>query len=261
MKQERKKHLIRALEQDVRYDGRTKEQFRDITIQTGISNTAEGSARVQVGETIVMAGVKLEMGSPYADTPDQGNLMVGAELLPLSSHRFEAGPPTMESIELARVIDRTVRESHTMDLKKLCITPGEKVWTVICDVCTINDAGNLFDTASIAVAAALKNARFPTVNKDGTVDYKKKTDTPLPLTGIPLAVTVWSVGDHLLVDPTRVEEEYFDARLTIGSIDKDHICALQKGGIAALTADQIEQMADISLNHASQIRAKIEDDV
>src|SRR3972149_3478914 len=81
------------LQEGKRFDGRNPEEFRKISIETGVSNKAEGSARVKIGNTEVIAGVKLDVTEPYPDSADKGNLIVGAELLPLSSERFEDGPP------------------------------------------------------------------------------------------------------------------------------------------------------------------------
>ena len=61
-------------------------------------------------ENKVIVGVKVGVAAPTPDSPDKGNLMVTAELLPLSSPRFELGPPRFDAIELGRVIDRGVRE-------------------------------------------------------------------------------------------------------------------------------------------------------
>src|SRR4051812_34648595 len=125
-----KEHIVNALKKGMRLDGRTPHQFRTITVETGLLATAEGSARVKCGDTELLAGVKMALGKPYSDTPDSGVLMVGAELLPLSNPLFEQGPPSTESIELARVIDRGIRESKTIDDHKLCVRPGELVWMV-----------------------------------------------------------------------------------------------------------------------------------
>lgn len=115
-----KKHVAELLKKDAREDGRKALEYRQpITVKTKIADTAEGSAEVQIGETIVQAGVKLSIGTPYPDTPDEGCLMVGAELLPMSNPEFESGPPGIQAIELGRVVDRGIRESKAIDNKKI----------------------------------------------------------------------------------------------------------------------------------------------
>ena len=69
-----KQHLKNWLSKGIRYDGRKLLDYREVQIDYTISKSAEGSARVKIGETEVLAGVKLSLGTPYPDTPDQGCL-------------------------------------------------------------------------------------------------------------------------------------------------------------------------------------------
>ena len=244
-----KETIAQLAKENRRLDGRTLNEFRQpIIIQTDISWTAEGSVRVQIGETVVMAGVKLSLEKPYNDTSDEGGIMINAELSPLSSREFEVGPPGIKAVELARVVDRGIRESKAIDLKALCIEPGVKAWFVTVDIVSINDAGNLLDTAGLAALAALKSARFPMVDPEtGAIDYKQKTDKPLPLTKEPLPITVYQINGSLLVDPSQEEENAYEARLTVASDSDGTISALQKGGVAPLSIEQIENMVDLAL--------------
>ena len=245
--------------QQKRLDGRALTEYRQpIVITTGISWTAEGSAKVQIGNTVVMAGVKMAIEKPYNDTSEEGGIMVNAELLPLSSPEYESGPPGKKAIELARVIDRGIREAKAIDLKKLCITAGEKAWFVTIDIITINDAGNLFDAAGLAAMAALKSAKFPVVDPEtGAIDYKTKTNVPIPLIKEPLPVTVYKINGALLIDPTSEEEGAYDARLTIASDEKGTISALQKGGEEPLSLDDISNMIDLALEKSKFLRDEL----
>lgn len=252
-----REHVLKYLLKGLRYDGRKMDEFRPVTVESGVSHAAEGSARVRIGDTEVLAGVKLGVETPYPDTPAQGNLMINAELTPLSSPLFETGPPGDQAIELARVIDRGIRESKAIDLTKLCIKEGEQVWSVMVDIVTINDGGNLLDAAALAAIAALQDAVFPEVREDGTVDYARKTSRRLPLVQTPIEVTVLKIGEQLVVDPIPAEEAALDARLTVAVNDKDIICALQKGGEAPLSIEDISAMIDLAMTKAKELRKKL----
>ena len=252
---EQKTHLLRALAKNVRYDGRKALEYRPITVEYGISKSAEGSARVKVGGTEVFAGVKMEVMTPYPDTPDQGNLMVNAELMPLSNPAFESGPPGEQATELARVVDRAIRESKCIDVKKLVITPGEKVWGVNIDICTINDEGDLLDASCIASLAALKNAKMPKLNENNEIDYDEPlTEEKLPLLREPVEVTIIKVGDKFFVDPLSDEEKVIEARITVAVTEKGTICALQKGGAEPLSMEDIDAMIEIAQKLAPTLR-------
>lgn len=250
-----KSQIIKGLEQDLRFDGRKALDWRKIEVEYGISKNAEGSARVKFGDTEVLAGVKLSIGTPYSDRPDEGALMVEAELSPMSSPEFEAGPPDIKAIELARVVDRGIREAKTVDMKKMCITKGEKCWMVSIDVVTINDAGNLLDASSLAALAALKDTKIPKL-EDGVVQYGQSTKESLPLEKEPIAVTILKIGNHFIVDPLVEEEENFDAKLTVTTTDGT-ICAMQKGGNGTISIEDVEKMVDISLDKAKDIRKQL----
>ncbi|MBU0930016.1 MAG: exosome complex protein Rrp42 [Nanoarchaeota archaeon] len=247
-----KSHLKSLIEKDMREDSRKLDEHRKIKIEYGISTSAEGSARVTIGDTIVIAGVKMSLGTPFSDTPDEGVLIVNTELLPLSSPDFESGPPNIKSIELSRVVDRGIRESGAIDVKKLCIKKGEKVWLLNVDVYPLNDAGNLFDAASIAAIAALKDTKIPVV-KDDKVEYKKRGTKSLPLDGYPVECTVYMIGDKLIVDPTTEEEELVEARLTVATYG-NHLCAMQKGGVKGLTPEEVEKMVDLAVKKTDELR-------
>lgn len=259
MNSEMMDHIKQALKKGTRLDGRKPTEFREITIETGFLSTAEGSARVKCGDAEVIAGVKMAIEKPYPDTPEDGMLMVNAELLPLSNPEFESGPPSIDAIETARVIDRGIRESKTMDTKSLCILKGEKAWTIAIDIVPINYDGNLIDLGGLAAVAALKSARFPFVDKEGVVDYHKKTDKNVEIRHFPIPVTVSKIGDVLIVDPTAEEEKVAETRLTITCLDDKKLCALQKGGSQSLTADEIAKMVDLAFEKAKEIRSKLKE--
>ena len=252
-----KEKILNYLSKGIRFDGRKLEDFREASVEYDISKSAEGSARVKIGRTEVLAGVKLAVEEPYPDTPDQGNLMVNAELLAMSNPAFEPGPPGDQAVELARVVDRGIRESKAIDVKKLCIVPKEKVWAVMIDICTINDDGNLIDVSALAALAALKNTKFPKYEKD-TIDYMAKTDKPLPIIREPIAITVVKIGNYFLVDPSPEEETAIDARLTVTVTKDGTMAALQKGEGAPLTAEDIDRMVGIALEKAPELRKKLE---
>ena len=239
--------IKKYLAQGKRFDGRDPWEFRNLEIETDISNKAEGSVRVKLGKTEVIAGIKMDVSEPYADSQDEGNLMVTAELLPLSSPRFESGPPKFPAIELGRLVDRAIRESKFIDMEKLCIKEGEKVWTVFIDIYSINDDGNLLDAAAIAAVVALKNAKIPKYNEDtGKTVYGELTKESIPLAKhIPLSITIHKVGDNFIVDPTREEEDASEMKVSIGR-SEEGIHSMQKGEAKSIKTEDFEKCLEMS---------------
>lgn len=253
-----KRRISELIAKDQRLDGRGLLDYREMTVEVGTIDKASGSAYVKLGRTKVLAGIKIETGTPYPDKPKSGVLIVNVELVPLASPTFESGPPREYAIELARVVDRGLRESKALDLAKLCITPGKNVFLVFVDIYVLDHDGNLFDASALASIAALMNATMKdyTVSKSGTVKYKNK-DIALPLQHYPVEVTVGKIEGKLLVDPSLDEEGIIDAQITIAVDQNGDVCAVQKRGTGTFTSDEVLKALDIVQIKAEEIRTNV----
>ncbi len=253
----RKAQMLELLNRGKRVDERALDQHREITVQTGVIQKANGSAIVTLGDSQVLAGVKIATGAPFPDTPDKGLLVVNAEILPLASPYAEPGPPSEEAIELARVVDRGIRESEMVDLHKLCIVEGKTVYTVFVDVNIMNVDGNLFDATSYAVVCALRTAKMKKYAIENDKVVMKDEETPVPVEKTPVSVTLARFGDKLVVDPNGEEEGAMDMRITITTDDDGNVCASQKGEASTITPAQVLEAADTSIRIGREIRAQL----
>jgi exosome complex component RRP42 len=213
---------------------------------------------VLLGKTEVLVGVKVETGEPFPDTPNEGVQTVNAELVPLASPTFEPGPPDENSIELARIVDRGIRESKAIDTAKLCIEPGKKVFVVFIDVYVLNHDGNLIDASALAAVAALLNTKMPNYEIENGEVKIKQGYTPLPMKDHPITVTIGKINNKLLVDPWLEEEQVMDSRLSMAINDEGNICAIQKGGAGYFTLPQILEGMKIALEKAAELRKKLD---
>ncbi len=68
----RLKQIEQLIEKGKRLDERGLRDYREIKIEQGLIERAEGSARVLLGKTEVLVGVKVETGEPFPDTPNEG---------------------------------------------------------------------------------------------------------------------------------------------------------------------------------------------
>lgn len=254
--------LVSALKRDYlhdlalkeqRVDGRKAEDVRPLEIVPNYIGTAEGSALVRLGKTEVVVGVKAGIGSPFSDRPNDGVIITNAELVPMASPTFEPGPPSKASIEVARVVDRSIRESKMVQLGDLCITAGEKVWLLNIDIHVINYDGNLFDAALIGAVTALKVAKLPAKAK-GVGDE----DVPLKLHHTPTSLTVVKIGRNIFVDPQVDEESVAEARLTVGVDEHGALRAMQKGGAGSFTVDEVKYVIRTCQQIAHQTREAIQ---
>ncbi len=254
----KQKQIAQLIDDGKRLDGRKLTEYREITLEQGTIERAEGSARVRIGKTDVVVGIKIEMGEPFPDTPNEGVLTVNAELVPLASPSYEPGPPDENSIELARIVDRGIRESKMIDTEKLCIEPGKKVFVVFVDVYVLNQGGNLIDTSALAAVAALLNTKMANYEiEDGEVKTKPGY-TQLPIRQHPVTVTCAKIGDKLIVDPQLEEEQVMDARLSMAIDDDEDICAIQKGGTGYFLPEQVLEVAKLAGEKAKEMRKRLD---
>lgn len=251
----KKDRVVRELKEGKRLSGRGLMESREIEITPDLIGKAEGSSMVTLGNTRVVAGVKLGIGEPFSNQPDAGTLMTNVELSPVASPSFETGPPRQQTVEIARVVDRGIRESNMVDLEELCITPGEKVWMVFVDLFPLDQDGNLIDASALAAVNALRNTKLPKY-EDGKV-IRDEFQGKIPIVDTPIAKTFSKIGGEIVLDPDIREEKSQDARLTAYINEEDNVCASQKGGIGAFKRDEINKIIEKAVSLAPETRERL----
>jgi exosome complex component RRP42 len=263
-------YIYKLAEQGKRVDGRQFNEYRKIEIETGVVSRAEGSARVKIGKTQVLVGIKMDIGEPYLDTPNEGVMMTAAELIPLASPDFESGPPDEKSIELARVVDRGIRESKIIAVEKLSIIPREKVWMIFVDIHILDHDGNLFDAASLASLAALMTTNVPVERLKPTLENLQEKfpsvkqymedhpkDFSLPLSEPPISCTAAKFNNVVVSDPSLDEEDIAEARLTVATDKNGDIRAMQKGLGGGFTREEIKKIIKVSIDNGHILREQL----
>ena len=249
-------YVRELLAKKLREDSREMMAFRPIKVTRGPIEHAEGSAQVDLGATKVMCGIKLQVEEPMKDTPDMGSLSVSAELLPLASADYETGPPSPQSIEFARVVDRGIRAAECVKLEDLFIEEG-KVWCVYVDLYVLNYDGNLFDAGSMAAMSALLNTRMPKY-EDGTV-VRTGSMGALKVNNVISSTTFCKIDGTLLADPTKNEDDASSARLTVAT-DGENIRAMQKGLSGNFSVKEVEGLIDESFKKHKELKGYITND-
>ncbi|MFH1306244.1 MAG: exosome complex protein Rrp42 [Candidatus Micrarchaeota archaeon] len=239
------------LKQGKRGDGRKKLEYREIKLQKNVIPNAEGSALCSIGKTQLLSAVKIALAKPYPDRPEDGILSTSAEFTPLGSPYFEPGPPRAGAIELARVVDRGIRSSECINLKKHNIENSEFVLATYIDLWILDHDGNLFDAAMLASMSALQNTRMPKVEEDKII--RDEIVGKLKLSTSVVSCTFTKIGENLLLDPAFEEEIGAEAMLTIGTTP-EYVCAVQKSKRGGLTQKDILELVDISFDKGKELR-------
>jgi exosome complex component RRP42 len=249
--------IYELLSMDKRLDERDALSYREIDIKTKIIEKTDGSAIVSLGKTKVIAGIKHEIERPFSDRPNEGMFVVNAELLPLASKSFEPGPPDERSVELARVVDRCIREAKAIDLQKLCLIEGESVYSLFIDLYILDYDGNYFDPSVLAAVAALSVTNIPVYKVENGKIIKTEEYMKIPMKDFPVSVTLGIIKDKILVDPTLLEEDSLDAILTIGFDSNSNLVAIQKSSLGIIPENLIEKIILIAKDKADFLRKKL----
>ncbi len=250
--------IKRLITRGERIDGRGLEDYRPIDVALNVVPKAEGSALVKLGNTIIMTGIKLEIGTPYADRPNEGVLQVHAEFVPLASPTFEPGPPDENAIEAARVIDRSLREPRAIRLEDLVIIPGKKVWLVFNDIYLLDHDGNIIDAGMLSSMLALNTAKIPkivNIEGDNVIIDKTIKEKPLPINLNVVTVTIGLLEGSLIVDPSLDEELVLDSKITIGVDEKGRIVGIQKTGMKGMKNKELDDAVELALRKAEELHA------
>ncbi len=246
-------YIKELLSKGLREDSRKVSDFRSIKVAKNVIENAEGSAQVDLGNTRVLAGVKVILGEPMSDTPNEGTLAMSAELLPLASAEYEAGPPSPSSIELARVVDRGIRAGKCVDMASLFIEEG-KAWNVYVDIYVLNYDGNLFDASCLAAMSALACTKMPEYENGAEVREKRVKE--LKIDNIVTSATFTKINGGMLLDPSGNEENAASARLTVAT-DGKFIRAMQKGLGGSFSVKEVEEMAEMAMKKHDELKRHV----
>ncbi|KAF4316456.1 hypothetical protein BBO99_00008681 [Phytophthora kernoviae] len=283
----------------VRADGRELLQQRKIRVQFRRSDS-ESQAEVQLGRTRVIGNVHGEIVPPFPDRPTEGFLHFAVELSPMASPSFEASASagrgaasSVAAAELARLVERGVRESRALDTEALAVVAGEKVWAITCHVHVVDHGGNLVDAASLAAIAALMHYRRPEVAvKEGTTgnggvtvySVDEHAAVPLSLHHIPISISFCFLqpaanatstqdvnmnddidGDEdsepvIFMDPTDREERITDARMSFTFNSFRELCAVHKIGGAAISTNTVLRCANVAAARAVELTSFLKEE-
>lgn len=230
-------YLERFLAEGVRPDGRAPRAWRDVSVNVGSVSTADGSALVRMGKTLVVCGVKAEIAEPELGTPGLGFLVPNIDLPAICSPKFKPGPPSEEAQVLSERLNDALVRSNLLPLDTLCIASGRAAWCLYVDATCLNYDGNAFDAALVAIMAALGNTTLPQATFDpdtSTTTCSRTVRAPLSLNKNRRVVglsfgCVGASTPTLLVDPTSFEEPLLTSAISIVVDVEGGVVSVERG--------------------------------
>lgn len=157
----------------IRSDGRALDDFRSAAIQGNVISTADGSAMIRQGDSLVIASIQAELGRPRIDSPDQGKVEIRIQQ---SSTKWDLGG-SGEEIRLHGTdvnfcvdsVQSLVDNGSLIDLKDLCLEKKKVCWILRCDMVILDGIASV-DGFVTALSAALHSTTLPEVTLKPTDD-------------------------------------------------------------------------------------------
>ncbi|MCO5611109.1 hypothetical protein L7F22_065359 [Adiantum nelumboides] len=112
---------------------------------------ANGSARVRLGATDVIASIKAKLGRPLSGRSNQGRVEINIECSPTAAPQFEGRGGDELSLELSRALHRSLLGGAAIDLSALSVIEGKLCWNLFIDGLVLSSDGNLLDVLAIAI--------------------------------------------------------------------------------------------------------------
>lgn len=226
----------------MRTDGRNFDQLRPVSITTEVNRHAEGSARIQMGETIVLCTATLEDGIPkWLQGSGSGWITAEYGMLPRSTHTRISREKALSggrTQEISRLIGRSLRSA--VDLKGL----GERQLTIDCDVMQA-DGGTRTAAITGGFVALMQALHF--MKNQGII-------TSLPVSHHIAAVSVGLTRGQALLDLNYDEDSTIQTDMNFVMTESGRFVEIQ--GTAegeTFSKEELEQMLELATKGCQEL--------
>ncbi|EFO25643.1 3' exoribonuclease [Loa loa] len=276
--------IIHGAQEGLRADGRSPFDYRPVIVQTGVLATTNGSARVRIGSTDLLIGVKAELISVENIALYRNRLNFFVDCSANATPLFAGRGGEEFADELSAALDAAYDNNYVLpDLKKLILSPMH-VWKLFVDIVLLQCDGNVIDAAGLGVKAALKDTEISKVIVRPADEGKYTIDLPddntvwkLNTSRVPLFVSVNRLGSAKIVDNSLAEEACTRTSVWIAAAphfvsDTDHnksnqsvvkrnggvITFMRQCGGGTLEVDSLEEMISIGLKAVRQLHEALD---
>ena len=249
--------LVGGIAADYRLDGRSRMQYRTANFSRCSIPSANGSVSVQFDSTRVCVALKLEISQPSLEQPGLGKIVCSVECPSACSPEFEGrGGEDCAAVLTSHLT--AILSGCSALRRELSLKDGAQCWCLSVDATVLCNGGNLLDACLFAASIALRDLSIPKISllsHDSTGSTEIFLDDPndcgalLPapvLDGVPLCVSICTVGQLLFVDPTSQEELCCDARIVVAFLRSGDVTSVFKNGRGAIAESVMAHILSIA---------------
>ncbi|XP_012241547.1 exosome complex component RRP42 isoform X2 [Bombus vosnesenskii] len=245
-----KTFILHGIDADFRNDGRRRCEYRSMEIETKLMPQTHGSARLRIGNTDILVGIKIELDVPHADRPNEGKLEFFVDCSATATPAFEGKGGDDLATEISNILTAAYQTRNAFDLRTLCILPHKKCWKIYVDILILQCGGNLFDAVGITVKAALNSTEIPKITAatldGGEPDIELSDDAydciQLDTSNYPIIVTLCKIGDNYIVDPTSEEEVCSASSIVMSVLPNGKVSSVIKLGYGSIQSNTFIKM-------------------
>eukprot|EP00919_Chromeraceae_sp_WS-2016_P054328 GHVR01129028.1.p1 GENE.GHVR01129028.1~~GHVR01129028.1.p1 ORF type:complete len:308 (+),score=105.24 GHVR01129028.1:27-950(+) len=249
-----------ALRDNLRVDSRDPQSFRPISFKFG---DTYGHVTVKVGDTTVMCVVSGVCVAPSDDRPSEGTVTFNVELNPTGTPVIDSSRQNEMCVGMCCLLENVFRKGGAVDVESLCVSKGEKAWSIRVDVRVEDQCGNPHDAVCLSALAALKHFKRQDTEFKGTNAVQLSEDlrapTPLCIHHNPFVVSFVMIDGTLVVDPSLEEEELMESRISISMDKHGVVCGIHKSGGVSLSFDAIDECINYAAIHVRSLSDTLED--
>uniref|UniRef100_A0A914DGJ6 Ribosomal RNA-processing protein 42 n=1 Tax=Acrobeloides nanus TaxID=290746 RepID=A0A914DGJ6_9BILA len=270
-----KNYIIDGVQDGMRADGRGHFDYRPIFIESGVLATTDGSARIRIGTTDVLVGIKAELATVENTQEAVNRIKFFVDFSANATPQFEGRGGESYALEIANTLYEAYNNDNVLpDLSKLILSKTH-MWVLYADIVLLQYGGNIMDAASLGVRTALADTKLVNVVVRPADEGKLMVDLPderklwsLDVSKVPLVVEASKIGDVSVVDATIIEENCATSSLFVGIMppecdynpsapsvsDDDCVLTLvrkSKGG--SLELESIEEMINTGVRAAREL--------
>jgi exosome complex component RRP41 len=199
-----------------RLDGRAFDELRPIRIEADVLKNAEGSAYLEWGDNKVLAAVygPKEAQPKHIADPNRAIIKCRYQMAPFSSlEEHGRTGPNRRAIEISKVTKEVFENVILLDQ-----FPGSEI-DIFVEVLQSDGGTRAAGITAAAVALA---------------------SSGIPMRDIPYAVSAGRIGEHMVLDVNKIEDNYSDADMPVAIAPRSgDMLLLQMDG--ALTKEQVSE--------------------
>ncbi|KAL3752588.1 hypothetical protein ACJRO7_000056 [Eucalyptus globulus] len=122
------RYYERHLSESIRPDARPLKKARDTIVSLGTVASSDGSALAKIGSTTMLAAIKMEVMTPFVDSPDGGRIAVEFHMPSICYPVVRPGGPAEVAPVISKQLFDSLLSSGMIDLKELSLIRRKAAW-------------------------------------------------------------------------------------------------------------------------------------